>query len=161
MVHVVAGLNVPWRVVDRPFGNPARDQLDLTGRQRRLVLGHLGLAVLVGRDLLDEMAFRRFARNNRPVIALAPLDQVVERRHHVAAAGLRGLMAALTAGLEYRANLLVVTDLEPGTRAGLVLFRLVGRKKRRRSDQQGHENRHPATPIHPGHSHLGRLPDIA
>ena len=47
------------------------------------------------------------------IVALAPLEHPVEGRHHVAAARLGRLVAALALGLEDRANLLIVADLRP------------------------------------------------
>ena len=110
VVHVVSGHGGLRRVVGCALGDPSADQLDLGGGERRLVLGHLGLAVLRG-DLVDEEALLRLARHDRRHVALAALEHPVEGRHHVAAPGLGRLVAALALGLEDRANLLVVADL--------------------------------------------------
>ena len=73
------------------------------------------------------------------IVALAPLEHPVERRHHVAAPRLGRLVAALALSLEDRADLLVVADFDRGTRPGLVLLGLVRRDKHRGSDQQGQQ----------------------
>ena len=86
------------------------------------------------------------------VAALAPLEHAVERRHHVAAAGLGRLVAALALGLEDRPDLLVIADLRPGRggRGGLgrvltpgllpalrLLIRGARRERHRDQDHQG------------------------
>ena len=56
------------------------------------------------------MAGVRLPRHDRLVTALAAAEQAIVRGHDESAAGLGGLVTALTLGLEDRANLLVKAD---------------------------------------------------
>ena len=114
MIHVVALAGVGGRVVQRALGNPLADGLNLRRVQRLLALGHLGLAVRLGCDELDEVRLLRRLRDDGGFLAVARAEQQLEIRHHVAAAGLRGLVATLAVGLEDRAHVLVITDLLRG-----------------------------------------------
>ena len=64
------------------------------------------------------------------LVRLAPLEQPVERRHHVAAAGLGRLVAALAVGLEDRPDLLVVADLRHRQRPSAYLWGLLHEPRR-------------------------------
>src|SRR5262249_17870674 len=119
VVHVVPRLGRLGRVVGGALGDPARDQLELGRRERRLVLRHLSLAVLRG-DLVDEVALDGLTRHDRRLAALPAFEHPVERRHHIGAPRLGRLVATLAVRLEDRANLLIVAHLRAGAgrRAG-------------------------------------------
>ena len=166
MAHVVSGPGGRRLVVGGALGDPSVDQLELRGGERRLVLRHLGLAVL-GRDLVDEEALIGLARDDPRLAALASLEHLVEGRHDVAAAGLGRLMAALALGLEDRPDLLVEAHLRPGgghrgacrvLDLGLGLRFLIGGAGRDRQHQQGSQGPEPATPARHDLRHLGLLP---
>ncbi len=166
MIHVVPRLGVLGHVIRGALGDPSADQLDLGGRQRRLVLGHLRLAVLGG-DLVDEVAFIRLAGHDRWHVALATLEHPIEGRHHIGTASLGRLMATLALGLEDRADLPVVTDLRPRGRhrrtgrfldLRLGLLFLIRGAGRDRPHQQDHQGPDPPTPFRHDLRHLGLLP---
>ena len=100
-----------------------------------------------GRDLFDQVTFARLARHDRRLIAFPAFEHSVERRHHIGAARLGGLMASLAVRLEDRANLLVVANLERRRHlgiAGFVLLRLIGGSTKGGHHRQGQQGPDPS-----------------
>ncbi len=110
VLRIIPPSQVLGRVVLRPLLNPLRDDRNLRFGQRRLVLGHLGLAAM-GSDQLDKTALGRLARHDGRLTRLASFEHPVEARHHVGPTRLRRLMTTLAVGLQDRADLLVIADL--------------------------------------------------
>jgi len=69
MLHVIFPARVLGRIVACPLLDPAANQRNLGGSQRRLVPAHQRFAVF-RRDLLDQVALVRLARHDGLLAAL-------------------------------------------------------------------------------------------
>ena len=79
-------------VVLRPLGDPRLQQGDLVLGQGIELVGHPRLGV--GQEHVEEIALLGLAGHERdPLALLAPLGELGERRHHVLALGLLGVVA--------------------------------------------------------------------
>ena len=109
------------------------------GREGRLALGHLGLAVLRG-DLLKQRPLSDVTRDDRNAVLFSTFHHLLEAGHHVTALGLGRLMASLAVGLKNRPNVVIETD-RPARRA--VGYRRRGRlgKERKKLGAEPGKNR--------------------
>ena len=113
MIGVESRPRAARAVVFGALGDPAADEIDIAGGQRRAALRHLGLAV-VRRDQLQQMALLRLAGNNRRRSAFAAAKKTLPGGHLVVALGFGRLMAAIAIGLQQRLDLFAIADLAAG-----------------------------------------------
>ena len=109
VVLIVTLTGVFRSIVFCSFGDPTGDESDLNFVKRVLLFRHLSLALGVGRDFFDEIAFLRLSGDDCDII-LAAFKKTGEIGHDVAALVLGRLVAADAVCLKNRADVGVVAD---------------------------------------------------